>query len=91
MLPTRELAVTVTYDLPKTKFTGAYKLDVSVYLDRKNKPSDKTCLSAVGDVNIVKNSVALRGETKFSYPTQSKVTWRNIDFYHIPRFNRQFS
>ncbi|XP_031841889.1 retinoid- and fatty-acid binding glycoprotein apolipophorin [Nomia melanderi] len=71
-LPSRELAVTATYDLPKTKYTGAYKLDLSVYLDRKNKPSDKTSLTAVGDVNIVKNSVALHGETKFSYPTQPK-------------------
>ncbi|CAD1472425.1 unnamed protein product, partial [Heterotrigona itama] len=44
-------------------------------MDRKNKPSDKTSLSATGDINIDKNSVSLSGETKFSYPTQPKVKY----------------
>ncbi|XP_015429625.1 PREDICTED: apolipophorins [Dufourea novaeangliae] len=71
-LPSREMAVVLTYDLPKTKHTGAYKLDLSLYLDRKNKPSDKTSLSATGDINIEKNALSLNGETKFTYPTQPK-------------------
>ncbi|XP_054010516.1 apolipophorins isoform X2 [Hylaeus anthracinus] len=71
-LPSRELAVVLTYDLPKTKHTGACRLDLSVFLDRKNKPSDKTSLSASGDITVDKNSFSLNGETKFTYPTQPK-------------------
>lgn len=71
-LPTREVALIVQHDLPKTKQTGAYKLDVSLYLDKKNKPSDKTSLTANGDINIDKNSLSLSGDAKFSYPTQTK-------------------
>nr|XP_034187967.1 apolipophorins [Osmia lignaria] len=71
-LPSREMAVILTYDLPKTKQTGAYKVDLSLYLDRKNKPSDKTSLSATGDINVDKNSLSFSGETKFTYPTQPK-------------------
>jgi hypothetical protein len=71
-LPNRELAVIGTFDLPKTKQTGAFKIDVSVYLDRKNKPSDKTGLIANGDVNIEKNSGSVNGEIKFIYPSQPK-------------------
>nr|XP_033202794.1 apolipophorins [Bombus vancouverensis nearcticus] len=71
-LPSREVAAIFTYDLPKTKQTASYKVDASLYLDRKNKPSDKTSLSVNGDINIDKNSMSLNGETKFSYPTQSK-------------------
>ncbi|XP_017879492.1 apolipophorins [Ceratina calcarata] len=70
-LPSREIAVILTYDLPKSKQTASYKLDLSLYLDRKNKPSDKTSLSANGDINIDK-SFSLSGETKFTYPTQPK-------------------
>ncbi|XP_017790563.1 PREDICTED: apolipophorins [Habropoda laboriosa] len=71
-LPSREMAAVLIYDLPKTKQTGAYKVDLSVYLDRKNKPNDKTSLSASGDVDIDKNTLSLNGETKFTYPTQTK-------------------
>nr|XP_012225513.1 PREDICTED: apolipophorins [Linepithema humile] len=71
-LPNRELAVISTYDLPKTKQTGAFKIDVSVYLDRKNKPSDKTALVASGDVNVEKESGSVSGEIKFIYPSQPK-------------------
>ncbi|XP_071631577.1 apolipophorins [Temnothorax longispinosus] len=71
-LPSRELAIIGTFDLPKTKQTGAFKVDVSVYLDRKNKPSDKTALIASGDVNIEKNSGSISGEVKFVYPSQPK-------------------
>lgn len=72
-LPSREMAVVAIYDLPKTKRTGAYRLDLSLYLDRKNKPSDKTSLSVNGDVNLEKNALSLSGEMKFTYPTQPKV------------------
>lgn len=75
-LPNRELAVMGTFDLPKTKQTGAFKVDVSVYLDRKNKPSDKTGLSANGDINIEKDSGSVSGEVKFIYPSQPKVRHR---------------
>lgn len=77
------MAVILTYDLPKTKQTGAYKLDLSLYLDRKNKPSDKTSLSATGDINVDKNSFSLNGESKFTYPTQPKVSIElmTLDFF----------
>nr|XP_012148156.1 PREDICTED: apolipophorins [Megachile rotundata] len=71
-LPSREIAAVATYDLPKTKHTGAYKVDLSIYLDRKNKPADKTSLSSSGDVLIDENNLSLSGETKFTYPTQPK-------------------
>ncbi|XP_076762006.1 retinoid- and fatty-acid binding glycoprotein apolipophorin [Xylocopa sonorina] len=71
-LPSRELAAILSYDLPKTKQTGAYKVDLSLYLDKKNKPAEKTSLSASGDINVDKNSLYLSGETKFTYPTQTK-------------------
>lgn len=71
-LPNREMAVIGTFDLPKTKQTGAFKVDVSVYLDRKNKPSDKTGVIATGDVNIEKSSGSVSGDVKFIYPSQPK-------------------
>lgn len=72
-LPNRELAVISTIDLPKTKQTGAFKIDVSVYLDRKNRPSEKTGLVAAGDINVGKDSGSVNGEVKFIYPFQPKV------------------
>ncbi|XP_011166991.1 apolipophorins [Solenopsis invicta] len=71
-LPNRELAIIGTFDLPKTKQTGAFKVDVSVYLDRKNKPSEKSGVIATGDMNIEKNSGSVSGELKFIYPSQPK-------------------
>ncbi|KAL6440757.1 hypothetical protein ACFW04_003301 [Cataglyphis niger] len=71
-LPNRELAVIGAVDLPKTKQTGAFKVDVFVYLDRKNKPSEKTGLIAAGDINVGKDSGSVSGEVKFIYPSQPK-------------------
>ena len=72
-LPSRELAIISTYEIPSTKHTGAYKVEVSLYLDRKNKPTDKTGVSVNGHINIEKNSISLNGETKLTYPSQPKV------------------
>ena len=72
-LPSRELAIISTYEIPNTKHTGAYKVDVALFLDRKNKPADKTGVSANGHVNIEKNTVSINGEAKFTYPSQPKV------------------
>lgn len=80
-LPNRELAVIGTFDLPKTKQTGAFKIDAFIYLDRKNKPSDKSGLVASGDINIQKESGSLNGEVKFVYPSQSKV--RHVNTYFL--------
>lgn len=78
-LPSRQVALILIYDLPKTKQTAAYKLDMSLYLDKKNKPSEKTSLSAIGDINVDKNSLSLNGETKFTYPTQHKVIYNRMN------------
>lgn len=78
-LPSRQVALILIYDLPKTKQTAAYKLDMSLYLDKKNKPSEKTSLSAIGDINVDKNSLSVSGETKFTYPTQHKVTYSRMN------------
>lgn len=72
-LPNRELAVISSYEIPKTKYTGAYKMDAAFYLDRKNKPTDKTGLSVSGHFNAEKNSASLSGDAKFTYPSQPKV------------------
>jgi len=80
-LPNRELAAISTFDLPKTKQTGAFKIDAFVYLDRKNKPSDKTGLVASGDINIQKQAGSLNGEIKFIYPSQSKVRYEHAFFF----------
>ncbi|XP_014488121.1 PREDICTED: apolipophorins [Dinoponera quadriceps] len=71
-LPTRELAVIGTYDIPKTKQGEAFKIDLNLYLDRKNKPNEKTGFAVYGDSNIDKDSVSINGEIKFIYPTQTK-------------------
>ncbi|XP_023246016.1 apolipophorins [Copidosoma floridanum] len=71
-LPSRELAIVAFHDVPAIKHSGAYKIDVSLYLDRKNKPSEKTSVVLVGDININKNVVGVNGEAKFTYPTQPK-------------------
>lgn len=71
-LPTREVALILVNDFSKNKQSGAYKLDLSLYLDRKNKPSDKTSLTANADINVDKNSLSLSGDAKFSYPKQTK-------------------
>ncbi|XP_043521132.1 apolipophorins isoform X2 [Frieseomelitta varia] len=88
-LPSREVATILTYDLPKSKQTAAYKIDASLYMDRKNKPSDKTSLSVIGDINVEKNSVSLSGETKFTYPTQPKdmVVKGNLQYGGEQLFN----
>jgi len=88
-LPNRELAVISTLDLPKTKQTGAFKVDVSVYLDRKNKPSEKTALVAAGDINIGKDSGSFNGEAKFIYPSQPKVRPFDVEMY-FRTFARNF-
>lgn len=67
------MALVLMYDLPKSKHTGSYKMDMSLYLDRKNKPAEKTSLSLNGDVDIDKNNQGASGEIKFTYPTQTKV------------------
>ncbi|XP_014235825.1 apolipophorins [Trichogramma pretiosum] len=71
-LPSRELAVVAFHDIPAIKHSGAYKIDVSLYLDRKNKPTEKTSLVLAGDVKVDKNTVGINGEAKFTYPTQTK-------------------
>ncbi|XP_023288424.1 apolipophorins, partial [Orussus abietinus] len=71
-LPSRELAVILTTDWPSSKQGGAYKFDVSLYLDRKNKPTEKTTLAINGDVSLHKNAAAINGEAKFTYPSQPK-------------------
>ncbi|XP_035725460.1 apolipophorins-like [Vespa mandarinia] len=71
-LPSRELALVITSDFPKIKQTGSYKLEISSFLDRKNRPTEKTCLSINSDVNIDKTSLSLNGEAKFTYPSQTK-------------------
>ncbi|XP_058796215.1 apolipophorins [Phymastichus coffea] len=71
-LPSRELAIVAFHDLPANKHSGAYKIDISLYLDRKNKPTEKTSLIFAGNVNIDKNTVGIKGEAKFVYPTQPK-------------------
>lgn len=72
-LPNRELAVISTLDLPKTKQTGVFKIDVFVYLDRKNKPSEKSGVVATADLNVGKETGSVSGEVKFIYPSQPKV------------------
>ncbi|KAI4494899.1 hypothetical protein M0804_001100 [Polistes exclamans] len=71
-LPSRELALIATFDLPKSKPIGSYKLALSSFLDRKNNPSEKTSLSINGDVNVDKSSLSINGEAKLTYPSQTK-------------------
>ncbi|KAJ8687230.1 hypothetical protein QAD02_023024 [Eretmocerus hayati] len=71
-LPSRELAVVAFHDFPVFTSSGSYKIDVSLYLDRKNKPNDKTSLLVTGDVNVDKNALGVSGEAKFTYPNQPK-------------------
>lgn len=72
-LPSREIAIIAFHDIPAIKHSGAYKVDISLYLDRKNKPTEKTSALITGDVNIDKNMVGINGEAKFTYPSQPKV------------------
>nr|UEP64281.1 apolipophorin [Cotesia flavipes] len=72
-LPSRELALIATIDVPKSKTPmGPYKIDISAYLDRKNHPNDKTSFVANGDINVEKNSATIAGDAKFIYPSQPK-------------------
>lgn len=79
-IPSREMAIVAFHDVPAIKHSGAYKIDVSLYLDRKNKPNEKTSLVMAGDVTVDKNSLGVAGETKFTYPSQTKV---NFKFFSI--------
>lgn len=41
-LPSRELALIAAIDVPKSKTPiGPFKIDISAYLDRKNRPNEK--------------------------------------------------
>ncbi|XP_011144506.2 apolipophorins [Harpegnathos saltator] len=71
-LPTRELALIAVYDVPKTKQSGTYKMEIALYMDRKNKPTEKTALIATGDANVDQKSLSVNGEMKFVYPSQPK-------------------
>lgn len=71
--PNREMALISSHDFPKSKHTGAYKMETALYLDRKNKPNDKTGVMLNGDVNIEKSMLSVNGEAKFVYPAQPKV------------------
>lgn len=84
-LPSRELAIVAFHDVPAIKHSGAYKIDVSLYLDRKNKPNEKTSLVMTGDVTVDKNTLGVTGETKFTYPSQPKV--RKISLSHKLYYN----
>ncbi|KAK2585087.1 hypothetical protein KPH14_008599 [Odynerus spinipes] len=71
-LPSREVALIVTLDVPKTKQIGSYKLTISSFLDRKNKPTEKTSLNINSDVTFDKASFSVSGDAKLIYPSQTK-------------------
>ncbi|XP_008560242.1 apolipophorins [Microplitis demolitor] len=72
-LPSRELALIATVDIPQSKTPmGPYKIDISAYLDRKNHPNDKTSFVANGDINVEKNAATIAGDARFIYPSQPK-------------------
>lgn len=80
-MPSRELALIASVDIPKNKLpTGAYKIDLAAYLDRKNHPKDKTSFVASGDIQVEKNTASLSGEATFSYPQAPKVIFENTKF-----------
>ncbi|XP_024936320.1 apolipophorins isoform X2 [Cephus cinctus] len=71
-MPKREVALITTLDVPKNKKHGPYKLDVSLYADRKSHPQEKSTLSIFGDVSTENNVYALNGEARVTYPSQPK-------------------
>ncbi|XP_063988684.1 apolipophorins [Diachasmimorpha longicaudata] len=72
-VPTREIAVISSVNIPKSKVpVGPFKVEISVYLDRKNHPNDKTSLVATGDIIGDKNSAGISGEGRLIYPAQTK-------------------
>ncbi|XP_046492116.1 apolipophorins [Neodiprion pinetum] len=71
-LPSRELALIGTANLPKNKRSGGYKIDTSLYLDRKRSPKEKTSLTITGDVLFEKSTVSITGESRLTYPSQHK-------------------
>ncbi|XP_046751140.1 apolipophorins [Diprion similis] len=71
-LPNREVALIGIVNLPKNKRSGGYKIDISLYLDRKRSPKEKTSLITTGDVQIEKSAISITGESKLTYPSQHK-------------------
>lgn len=67
-LPQREILLESVHKLPTSLF-GHYEESVTLYLDKKNRPNEKTSISFAGDVNGVEN-VALNanGAAKFEHP-----------------------
>ncbi|XP_015121091.1 apolipophorins [Diachasma alloeum] len=72
-VPNREFALITIINVPKSKIpVGPFKIDLSVYLDRKNHPNDKTSFIANGDIIGDKNSAGISGEVRFIHPGQTK-------------------
>ena len=73
-LPTRTVSLEGVYKFPEQDVFGKYDVTVTMYLDKKNKPQQKTTFGFTGDAGKNKQNVITgRGEMKFEHPTMKPL------------------
>lgn len=69
ILPKREIALDATYKYPERNVLGVYDGTVSFYIDKKNKPRQKTEIGFKGELSRPSQDVVSgRGDIKFQHP-----------------------
>ena len=66
-LPSRTVSIEFNYAYPTGQFFGQYDTTVSVYLNKKNKPDQKTVFGFTGEAKKNKQKLIGKGELKFEH------------------------
>lgn len=73
-LPTRQVALDATYKYPDRAPFGAYEGSIAFYVDKKNKPRQKTEVGFRGELKQGdKNQISGKGDVTFEHPHFKKL------------------
>lgn len=72
-IPTRQVALEGSYKYPKNTAFGVYDGTVTFYLDKTNKPQQKSEVSFNGELKHNKGLVTGKGNVNFEHPKMKKL------------------
>lgn len=73
--PKRVISLESNFEIPTDiKQGGKFSGDITLYLDKKNAPSKKSCLEGWLTVDVAKQTV-VNGEVKFNHPGLPRVSF----------------
>lgn len=72
-LPTRTVAVELTYAVPGPNREGAFKVESTLWLDKVRHPNEKTTLLITSDSSQSRDGGSVAGEIRFGAPGLGKV------------------